>query len=239
MLRQVFFKTVAVAAFGVMLLCVSRSRAETPAGGDTPEATFDLAVKAAEDKDWKTVIVLMTDESQETFAGGVAFGGMMMQGFAKADPDGGLETAKKIEEALAKHGLDKAFLKQLEGDATLKDPEAAMKKLVVPIKDRGQFVADMMEAFTGIKGFKNESPVSRGARLKDLATEGDAAKATIEYQQDGQERTAPVAFKKIDGKWRMDMTETMKSEQGGADSGGLSSDEDTSEDSGAGGGPAR
>lgn len=190
-------------------------------GAATPEEAFKNAQAAVEKEDWKTFCGTMTAESQDVFAGGMAMGGMMMQAFAGLGGEEGAAEAKKIGEVLAKHGITEEFGKKIEDDETIKGPEEAMKKMLEPVKDKPQFVADMMAAFKGMKGMKDQNPVNKTATLKDVKIDGDTAKATIEATIDGKTSSSPIAFKKVDGKWLMDLTETMKS---GKDKGGPGTD---------------
>jgi hypothetical protein len=188
-------------------------------GGATPEATFKQAQAAAEKDDWKGLLGNMTVESQEMFAGSMAMVGVMMQAFAGLGGEEGAAAAKDIKKALDKHGLTDGVLEKLEGEAGM-DPEKAIKALVKPVKDRGQFVADMMVAMKKMKGFKDKTPISKDATLMDLKTTGDTAKGTIEFTQEGEKKTEPIAFKKVKGKWYMDITEAMKEAFKGGGEGG-------------------
>lgn len=205
-----FVALVAPAAFA------QKKDAKPAAGGAaTPEETFKLAQAAAEKGNWKGVVVHMTPESQEMFAGGLAFAGVMMQAFAELGGPEGAKEAQKIKAVLAKHGLTEAAMKKLEGDDSVKNPEEAIKKIVAPIKDRGAFIGDMMTAFKDTKGFKeNDSPISKDAKLKDVKIDGNNAKGTVEFEKNGEKTEDPIAFKKVNGKWLLDLTEAMKKELG-------------------------
>lgn len=214
-------QTSARLAFTLALIVAvaTNARAQAPAkpaagGGATPEETFKLAQAAAEKENWKGAVSHMTAESQEMFAGGLAFAGMMMQAFAELGGPDGAKDAKKIKDVLAKHGLTEAAMKKLEGDDSIKGPEEAIKKIVGPIKDRGAFIGDMLNAFKGTKGFKNESPIAKEAKLKDVKIDGNTAKGKVEFEKDGKQTEEEIAFKKVGGKWLLDLTDALKKELG-------------------------
>jgi hypothetical protein len=190
-------------------------------GGATPEETFKLMQTAAEKEDWKGMLGNMTVESQESFAGMMAFGGVMIQAFAGLGGPEGAAAAADIKKALDKHGLTEDVLKKLEGDAGM-DPEKAMKALIKPVKDRGAFVADLMGAMKKMEGFKDRSPINKDTVLKDVKTTGDTAKGTIEFEQEGKKESQPIAFKKVNGKWYVDISDLLKEAlKGGGAPGGL------------------
>ncbi len=209
---------VAIAAAGLVTLAAndgwgqdSKKAADVGAvGGATPQETFDAAVAATKKEDWKGLCGLMTKDSQDMMAGGVAMGGMMMQAVFELGGEDEQAAAKKVMAALQKHGLTEKFMKELEDDESIESPEEGMKKIVTPIKNRPQFIADMMAAFKGAKGFDVDDNPLAGGTLKNLKIDGDSAKGTIEFERDGEKKSEPVAFKKVGGKWLMDITESLK-----------------------------
>jgi hypothetical protein len=204
------FLTTAIFAVGAIGLLTGCSGGG--AGGATPDETFKNAQAAAEKNDYKTFMSTMTPESQDTYAGMVAFGGAMVQAFAGLGGPEGAEDAKKVKEVLDKHGLTEESLKK--ADPTAADPIAGMKSLVEPVKDKPAFVADMMAVMKSTKDFKDRSPLQKGATLKDVKIDGDSAKGTIETDVEGKKESSPIDFKKVDGKWLIDLTETIKSSMG-------------------------
>jgi hypothetical protein len=204
--------TVAILFAGTIGLLTGCSNSGGSGGGATPEETFKSAQAAAEKNDYKAFMSTMTPESQETYAGMIAFGGAMVQAFAGLGGPEGAEDAKKVKEVLDKHGLTEETLKK--ADPTAADPIAGMKSLVEPVKDKPAFVADMMAALKSSKDFKDKSPLQKGTTLKDVKIDGDSAKGTIETEVEGKKESSPIGFKKIDGKWLIDLTETIKSSMG-------------------------
>jgi hypothetical protein len=74
----------------------------------------------------------------------------------------------------------------------------------------------MMAAMKELKSFGDNNPFDKSAKLKDvIKVDGDSAKATIEFERDGKPASEPVAFKKIGGKWLMDISEAMKAAEAG------------------------
>lgn len=193
----------------------SGSASTAPIGGDTPEETFKLATAALAKEDWKSFSLTMTQESQNMMAGGMAMAGMVLQAFGSLGGEEIAEQAKSLQKVLDKHGLDEAFLKKVQDDGAIQSPEEGMKKLVAPIKNRPQFIADMMAAMKSMKGFKDTGPLDKDAKLVDVKIDGERAKAKIEFVQGGQKKSEPIAFKKVSGKWLMDITEAMKAALGG------------------------
>jgi hypothetical protein len=216
--------TAALMAAGLVTFAVGcgNGKVEGNAGGDTPEETFKTATAAFEKEDWKTFCDCMTPESKDTMAVGMATVGMMIQGFAALGGDEADKETAKIKETLAKHGLTEDFFKELEKKEQPNDEAAAMKMMLEPVKDRGQFVADMMGAMQamGDKGPQAGPSMPKDAELKDVKIDGDSAKGSIEFERDGKQQSEPIAFKKIDGKWLMDMTQMMKQGGGGPPVGG-------------------
>ncbi|MEX2186434.1 MAG: hypothetical protein WD875_06560 [Pirellulales bacterium] len=220
------FATAAIVAAGVLSLAAdfgrgqdsptdrdeatsSGSTGNAVVGGATPEETFKMAAAAVEKSDWKRFSLSMTAESQEMMAGSMAMGGMMMQAFAELG-DQDAAAAKKMKQTLQKHGLTDEFFKKLDEGGQPKNEQEAMKLVLKPVKNRPQFIADMMAAMKSMKGFEDESPFNKNSALKDVKIDGDSSKGTIEYERDGEKKTDPVAFKKVGDKWLMDITEAMK-----------------------------
>lgn len=188
-------------------------------GGATPEEAFSNAKAAAERNDWKAVCNSMTEESQEMMAGGIAFGGMMMQVFAGLGGEEDAAKTAKIKQTMAKHGLTDAFLAKINDDKSAKSPEERMKTMVEPINDHGQFIADMMAALAEVGDKDEQGPFTKDATLTNVKIDGDAASGTIETSHGGNKQSEPIAFKKVGGRWLLDLTKSAKSPSGGQPSG--------------------
>ncbi len=214
------FLAAAIVATG--LLTLANGCGSSSGGGATPEETFKTAKTALEKEDWKGLCDCMTKESQDMMAGGVAMVGVMMQAFASFGGDEGVKEAEKIKETLDKHGLTEDFLKKLEEKDEPEDPMAAMKIVLEPVKDRPQFIADMIAALQSMsdKDKYEESPIPKDVALKDVKIDGDSATGTVEFERKGKKESDEIAFKKVDGKWLLDLTAMIKKQMDGPGAGG-------------------
>lgn len=196
------------------------------AAGSTPEETFKNAKSAMEKDDWKGFISVMTEESQDVLAAGMVISAGFVAAVAEDSGDAkGAEDAKTIQSALDKHGLTKEFLeKEDAGDAPPASPEEGMKKLIEPVKDRAQFFVDVMDAFKSLGKAQDESPMPPGATLANLKVDGDSANGTIEFERDGKKRSEPIVFKKVGGKWLIDLAASMRGPGGPPAHGGIPGD---------------
>src|SRR5262249_33121899 len=123
---------------------------------DSPQAVFDAAKDAAKNKDFRTFTHCLTTESQEVFAGMMAFQAALMisftEAFAKGDKAG--EAMKKLQplmHVLDRHGLTKAERDKIaktkpKGGGNPKDMFAGMKEMAAPVKDKPAFVGELMDA---------------------------------------------------------------------------------------------
>jgi hypothetical protein len=155
----------------------------------TPDAVFAAAKTALNKEDWKGFCQCLTPESRDGFAAGMAFAGIMMQGFASAGGADGEKDAKNIQAVMDKHGLtEEVMQKNMEGDSPANQDEAA-KRLLEPVKDRDAFVADIMAALSNLKGNQKKSPIEKDATLKDVKVDGDSATATLERRSPSRSRS--------------------------------------------------
>ncbi len=211
--RAMMIGAVLVAA--VMLpACNKSTTTDTKSGGDksktydSPQAAFDAATAAATKEDWGTFMSCLTDDSQDKFTFGVAFGAMFVKGFAGMDKEKGKDVAKAIVDAIAKHGVTEAHLDQLANDRAnkkLAPPEERdlVRKLVQPINDKAGFVADMLAAMK--KAGNKQSTEAMGGDLKDVKVEGDKAAGTVVRKKGGKDTQEPIEFRKVDGGWKIEL----------------------------------
>ncbi|MEX2186435.1 MAG: hypothetical protein WD875_06565 [Pirellulales bacterium] len=222
------FLTVAILAAGLVTLGVGcggdnkKADGEKKADGDakdakgaaasggmaTPEATFEAAKAAEEKGDWHAFVACVTPEGQEEGAMGM----VLMAGFS---------SSADVKAALEKHGLTEEWGKKVGEDESIKDPEAAMKKMLEPVKDHAAFLADVLTALAKEKDSGFKGPDFRNSTLKDVKIDGDTATATREFEEKGTKETQAITFKKVDGNWRMEMPKP----GGGPAAGGLSPDD--------------
>jgi hypothetical protein len=175
---------------------------------DSPQAVFDAATAAASKEDWPAFMNCLTDDSQDKFTFGVAFGAMMMKGFAAIDKDKGKDVSDAIDAALKKHGMTEAHMQEIgKGMVDLKGPKQSeketLKKAIAPIKDKPAFVADVMAALKKL-GSK-DTQEKFGGTLKDLKIEGDKATAKVTRTMGGKETQEPIEFRKVDGGWKIEL----------------------------------
>lgn len=164
------------------------------AGGESPDSVFAKSMAAAKDKDMKTFASCLTPESQTMFATQfVLMGGMLtaMKEEGKAD----------FEAILKKHGLEKP-----PAEGSSENVEGTMKKAIEGVKDRPQLVSDLagwMQKYGG-----EGSDMKADGTLKDVKIEGDKATGTVVTKKsDGSDKTEPVEFHRIDGKWYLHLTD--------------------------------
>ena len=174
----------------------------------TPDDVFQAAKAAAAKEDWKGFCDCLTDDSRDTFAGGMAFAGVMMKAFGELGGKEAQGKLKPIDDVLSKHGLTEENLKKMEKAPPLgggeKDMAKAMKEMAAPIKDRSAFVADMVAALKQVEGKgKDQPPFPKDAVLKDLKIDGDSAKAVVVGRQGDVERSDPIEFRKVGAGWKI------------------------------------
>jgi hypothetical protein len=182
----------------------------------TPQEVFEAARKAAKAKDYKTFMKCLTDDSQDTLAGGTAFAALMMKGFVEAFAKG--DDAKKVQEmvknldaVLARHGLtEEAFAKlkeEMPKDA--KDVGAiqkVVKTLVRPIKDKAAFFGDIVGALEKLSPGKEQGgPFPADAELKDVKIDGATAAGVIVSKQGDKEKREPIHFRRVGEGWKIDL----------------------------------
>jgi len=183
-------------------------------GYDSPDAVFNAATDFAKKENWQGFADTLTTESQEAMAGGLAMAGLFMKafaGFGGASKDEKTKSAfEDMDKVLSKHGLSEEAMKKMGGEKK-KDmsPQEAMAKIAEPIKDKPQFIADMMGVLTKIDPEKQKVPLNEDAKLTDLKVDGDTAKGTVVTKKDGKEQKQPIAFKKTSSGWKIDIMPMM------------------------------
>ena len=182
--------------------------------GATPQDTFDAMKGAAAKKDWTGMASCMTPETQDLTIGGMA---MMVQ-FMGMMP-GGADKLKGATDILTKHGvkLDAApKMPDLTGggaDSAAKAQDA-MKQLTSGVKDKAACLGELMAWFqqNGDESQKknmNPDEIAKST-LADVKIDGDNATGKVTSKKDGKDNTEDMHFKRIDGKWYVDMAGDMK-----------------------------
>jgi hypothetical protein len=183
-------------------------------GGSTPQGTFDAMKAASAKHDWNGMVSCMSAETQDLMLGSMT---MMVQ-FMGMMPGGG-DKLKGASEILAKHGvkLDAPPKMDLGADPSKADPTAAMKQLTAGVKDKPACLAELMEWMekNGDKSHKAEFDQMADATLSDVKIDGDKATGKVTAKVDGKDQTHDAHFKKIDGKWYVDLSAEMGPGAGG------------------------
>lgn len=205
-------------ALGIGVLVAGAMIAWSYLGGyGSPEAVFEAAKEAAEEKDWEGFCECVTPESRDQFAGALLLGAVMMKGFSGMAALGGPEKAQEAEEklkpiidVLEKHGLDEDTLKNMNSEGRMTPGRAdndRLQQVLAPVKNRNKFVADMMTAMQQLNTTGNTipSPMESDAKLEDVEINEDSATGSIVQTRRGKERRDKIAFTKVDGGWKIDL----------------------------------
>ncbi len=180
--------------------------------GDSPQAVFRAAREAAAAYRWKEFCSYLTPDARDTLAASLSIAGNMMRRMAAMAERAGnaqitADMRKKTDpvvKVLDRHGvptdaIDDADSQLLAAD---KPPRELIEKIVSPISDPNQFIADIMEALLQVPG---ERPFEAFAgELADVKIDGNHATGTLVLAKDGKEDRQPVEFRKIDGQWRIE-----------------------------------
>jgi hypothetical protein len=163
----------------------------------SPEEVFKAFTDDFKAKKYASAMSYLDDDSQNVMAGSIAFGA----GFIAAlTPDS--EPLTKILEA---HGL-----KDDEKDAApidLNSPTAGIKAIGAKIKDKPNFVNDVMTWLDeNGQGKSSEMPFS-SATLSDLKIDGEKATATMVAGT----KKSPIEFHKVGNAWKIHITDAMLS----------------------------
>jgi hypothetical protein len=180
----------------------------------TPQDVFTAATDALKKKDVKAAMTCFTGESRDAVAGTMIFMGQLIASFAEFDPKT-KDKAKELKAIMDKYGLTKDAMDKLKLDHLPKggpanDPEkmkAAMAELGKLIKkDRNGFIADMIKFLDKEQPGGGKGLIGDGAKLEDLAVDGNHAKATVVSEKDGKPKRDPIEFKKTPAAgWRIDL----------------------------------
>ncbi|NQU26609.1 MAG: hypothetical protein HQ567_35440 [Candidatus Nealsonbacteria bacterium] len=187
-----------------LLVCFSVGCGSSPYA--TPEATFETAKKAMTDKDYKTFCGCLTPECRDDQAAGLVLAGSLAPLTAQLE---GTEEAKadaaKATAVIEKHGLTQESTAKILRDLATnpEDRKKGLQKLVEPIKDRDAFIAEFFSVTVDTAGSSEEKVIVDDAKLTDLKTDGDTTTATCVETREGSETKKAIAFKKIDGQWKI------------------------------------
>jgi hypothetical protein len=176
---------------------------------DTPQAVFDAAQESARKKDWKGLYQCLTPESGDRLVGHWIVRGLFARATARTKETE--ERARLIDQVFNRHGLTaevtRGAQERITGMVFKKDPGALddiRKSLLARVKDRGAFLADFVSTMEKANPRK-VAPDNGRRSLKGLKVDGDTAAGTAVTTVGGKEVEEPIAFKKVDGGWRIEM----------------------------------
>ena len=162
---------------------------------DSPEAAYYAMWNAMQSEDWATACSYWSSDSVDIMAATMvmsANGQRMMSAFS-SDSKAALE---EVDAVFAKHGVDQI-------QVTLSLDKEAMREMVTPIKDRAQFVADMIAANPATY---RPAVYPQKPRIEDVRITEDIATATL-VGADGEE--TPIDFKKEAAGWKVVIMEPL------------------------------
>lgn len=168
---------------------------------DTPQDAFEAFAAAAKAEDWHATASMLVPDDQAMLAGT----GMLMAGFATMGDE---SKEKSLNELLSRHGVDLDD----KSESSAEDMETAMQEVTAPIKDKPQLIADLMQWISENSDDDEGSPFATLDSLSDVKVDGDQATGTISTEMGDQ----PIAFRKIDGSWRISLPRERGPGGGGA-----------------------
>lgn len=181
-------------------------------GGQSPEAVFETAKAKSQARDWEGFCDCLTPESQDAMAGMMLASVVMLKEMSGMAALGGSERLKEAQQQLTavtavldKHGLTDEKLKELRGAAPgmpLREPDR-VKQMLAPVKNRGQFIADMLRTMMQLGNRAETAPLEADAVLENVQISGDTATASLKQTRDGTQRSETMNFKRVNGVWKI------------------------------------
>lgn len=179
-------------------------------GFATPEEAFEAFKKTSADKDWEAQMKTMTPESQEMIVGITVSAAKML---AMMDPG--------IAEVLKKHGIEPSAQNMPTGQPQdlealsqgIMGTEEQRREYAAAVKDKPAFFGEIKPKLDAVaKGMQMpgmdisemQAEAERAqaeAKLNDVVINGDSARGMMSTVFRGQPQSAPMGFKKIDGRW--------------------------------------
>ncbi len=181
--------------------------------GETPQSVFQAAQEAAAAYRWKEFCSYLTPRHRDALAASLCVAGRMLQKMATMAEQAGDSKAvtqlsahtEPILKVLQHHQVSFEAIDRLDPRllAQREPPRELIDQIVAPVEDRNQFIADMMEALLRIPGQRPFLAFS--GKMIELEIDGERATAVRLDRKAGQERREPLAFRKIDGEWRIEL----------------------------------
>ncbi len=192
--------------------------------GDSPQDVFDTMKQSMQDQDFETFAHCLTPNSQKKMAATLVVAGGMIIAFSQmgqqmgdegeAEPDN--SAMEKFQNILKDHGIDEKTMQQPPPNAENMSQNEVIMAMGEKIEDRPGFIAEVMQLMTEISekedgSVSNNMALSADATLGDLEVDDDTASGTLTYPMNGEEKTEPIEFKKIDGQWRIELPDQQAS----------------------------
>jgi hypothetical protein len=188
------------------LVALAAPSPEPPGSGKyykTPQAVFDASGKAAEKKDYKTVIDCIAPESRKEMAAQLALQALALKGVPSPRSS---KANKALTDVLDKHGLTEKAIKDIKvghDTASMRKARADLAKL---IKKPEAFAVEMMAA----NAKAAEAMLPPGVtlpkvtmKLEGVKVEGKKATGTMVGEATGLKYRLKVGFVKGTNGWRM------------------------------------
>jgi hypothetical protein len=173
-------------------------------GPSSPEAAFAAFRDAGRSKNWRKLYDTVTPESQDQLVGLMA---LTIQMAALGDED-----AKSLA---GRHGLSSGSAINPAGPGGFANVMRQMQEQAQnagnSISNKREFFADAMSLLLRKAeekgGGSSSSPFDDvgNAELTDVVITEDRARGKHKVEKNGRELEMPIAFRKVDGSWRVDL----------------------------------
>jgi len=157
----------------------------------TPELTFAALQKAVKDKDFSRLLERLTPDSQDTLVGGMVESLRLSTLLAK---DFKMAVRPEVQAVIDKHKLD------LSKDIKPGDYSAAAGM----VREKAKFVEDVAKVYEAL-GRKHWVSALETAELSNVRAEGDRGTGQVSFPKVPRAGKVPIDFRKIDGKWRVNI----------------------------------
>jgi hypothetical protein len=181
--------------------CSDSEEADGGAGNESPDKVFAVLVKALDDQEFSAALQCMTEDGGKAMVGTVIIVTSDQAESEFTDE----EVAKKYTVVLEKYGVGKKDLEPKDFSRPIHRDERIMIA-GGKVSDRAAFATEMVKAMeeAGDKRF-SKSPFGSEAKLTDVEIDGDTATATAVGMRNEKEAKREVEFKKVDGKWLVEL----------------------------------
>lgn len=158
---------------------------------ETPEAVYEAASQAIDQKNYAQLSALMTDASQQMLAGGLIFGSSFMTMNDEVKD-------KQLKELLSRHNVELDINDAMADELANTDPEAMIQKLTEPIENLPQFIGELMTWMEKENEAAGRALPQLG-ELGEVTIDGDTAVAEVDSDQGNQ----PIEFRRVNDSWRI------------------------------------